>query len=191
MGKEHDMKLIGWKKEIENMKCLLLLLQMIEKNQGPENYVELDLAKSTLEKYDGYSEEVFQELILVLNEVGINLERDRVYLKDVVELQTKLKSKKYPTYRLVFNLITLAGLLSPEGNQNLFLYVFNLIKNGRFIYKLFIYKLFIYKLFICSSIFCRLLTALICRRRNIRVNELTNPHIKLYQSLCCGTIDYL
>ena len=120
MRKEHDMKLIGWKKEIENTKCLLLLLQMIEKNQGPENYVELDLAKSTLEKYDGYSEEVFEELIRVLNEVGINLERDRVYLKDVVELQTKLKSKKYPTYRLVFNLITLAGLLSPEGNQNLF-----------------------------------------------------------------------
>ena len=86
----------------------------------PSRYINYLQIKSTLEKYDGYSEEVFEELIRVLNEVGINLERDRVYLKDVVELQTKLKSKKYPTYMLVFNLITLAGLLSPEGNQNLF-----------------------------------------------------------------------
>ena len=98
MGKTHDIKLVGWKKEIENFKCLLLL-QAIEKNQAPENHVELVLAKSTLEKYDGYSEEVFKELIRVLNEMGINLERDRVYLKDILELQGKLQGKKYPTYR--------------------------------------------------------------------------------------------
>jgi hypothetical protein len=53
MGGKHNIKLIGWKKEIEKTKCLLLLLQEIENDQGPENYVELLLTKSTLEKYNG------------------------------------------------------------------------------------------------------------------------------------------
>ena len=86
-----------------------LLLQEIEKDQGPENYVELLLTKSTLEKYNGYSEEVFEELFRILDEMGINIERDGVYVKDILELQARIKSKRYPTYRLVFNFIQLWG----------------------------------------------------------------------------------
>jgi hypothetical protein len=109
MGEKHDIKFIGWKKEIEKTKCLLLLLQEIEKDQGPENYVELLNTKYTLEKYNGYSEEVFEELFCILDEMGINIERDGVYVKDILELQARIKSKRYPTYRLVFNFIRLWG----------------------------------------------------------------------------------
>ena len=93
MGKKHDIKVIRWKKEIENRKCLLLLLQEIEKNQGQENDVELVLTKATLQKYDGYSEEVFEELIRVLDQVGVKFERDRICRKDILHCRKKSKAK--------------------------------------------------------------------------------------------------
>jgi hypothetical protein len=41
--------------------------------------------------------------------MGINIEWDGVYVKDILELQARIKSEKYPTYRLVFNFIRLWG----------------------------------------------------------------------------------
>jgi hypothetical protein len=106
MGENSDFKVILWKKQIEESKSALLLLQEVKETQVPLREVDdmvleinVDTEEKTLASYRWYSSRAYKKAESCLKEVKLAMFESLITEEVLDEAIKKLRGEKLPYFK--------------------------------------------------------------------------------------------